>query len=50
MLEGGLMKLIQFAEEGRSKIDVNDYYSSCDLCTDCIKIINNSNFLHGRKW
>jgi MoaA/NifB/PqqE/SkfB family radical SAM enzyme len=40
LLDGGIIRLHQFAEENGRKINIDKYYNSCDLCTDCIKAIN----------
>jgi MoaA/NifB/PqqE/SkfB family radical SAM enzyme len=45
LLDGGIMKVYQYTEECGTKINVNDYYSPCDLCSDCIKAINNVKYL-----
>ena len=40
LLENGIMGVHQLAERKGRKIAVNEYYSSCDLCADCIKAID----------
>ncbi|MBU1013575.1 MAG: radical SAM protein [Bacteroidetes bacterium] len=36
----GPIGLFHFLEENGEKINIEHYYNSCDLCTDCIKKIN----------
>lgn len=39
LLSGGVKKLLESLENNITKIDPSEYYGVCDLCTECIKLI-----------